>query len=113
MTSYSPERHDEAQQTAQQPFPPPGAPMPLPGEGSARDLAYKRVKARRDFQAHLFVYLVVNLFLIGVWFVTGAGYFWPAWVLGGWGIGLVMNAWDVYMRRPISEDDVAREMSRR
>ena len=33
---------------------------------------------------------MVNAFLIGVWALTGHGYFWPAWVLGGWGIGLAL-----------------------
>ena len=37
---------------------------------------------------------------------------WPAWVTGGWGIGLVLNFWDVYMRAPITDADVDREMAR-
>jgi hypothetical protein len=28
----------------------------------------------------------------------------------GWGIGISLNAWDTYMRHPITEDDVQREM---
>ena len=51
--------------------------------------------------------------LIGIWAVTGAGYFWPVWVLLGWGVGVVLNAWDVYFRRPITEADVDRELQRR
>ena len=39
-------------------------------------------------------------------------YFWPAWVLLGWGVGLVLNVWDVYFRRPVTERDIDREMDR-
>ncbi|HEX7363767.1 MAG TPA: 2TM domain-containing protein [Dehalococcoidia bacterium] len=57
-----------------------------------REIATKRVRARRGFFWHVIVYVVVNLFLIGIWYFTGKGYFWPGWVLGGWGIGLIFNA---------------------
>ena len=76
----------------------------------ARELAYKRVKAKREFTAHLVVYLVVNAFLVAVWLLSGGGYFWPGWVMAGWGIGLVLNAWDVYGRKPITEADVEAEL---
>jgi hypothetical protein len=36
-----------------------------------------RLKQKRDFGAHLFIYLVVNGFLIGIWAFTGTGFFWP------------------------------------
>ncbi len=78
----------------------------------ARAAAVKRLTARRDFAAHLLCYVVFNAALIVVWLVTGHGYFWPAWVLGAWGVGLAMHAWDVYGRRPITEEDIRREMNR-
>jgi 2TM domain-containing protein len=77
-----------------------------------REEATKRVRKRRDLGAHIVVYVVVNAMLVGIWAFTGAGYFWPAWVLLGWGIGLVLNVWDVYFRRPITEHDIEREMER-
>jgi hypothetical protein len=43
---------------------------------------------------------------------TGAGYFWPAWVLFGWGVGSLLNGWDVYFRRPVTERDIEQEMKR-
>jgi hypothetical protein len=79
-------------------------------EPTARGLAIKRVKDKRDFTTHAVTYLVVNTFLILVWYLSGAGYFWPGWVLAGWGIGLVLNGWEVYGRKPISEADIEREM---
>jgi hypothetical protein len=86
----------------------PGSRPSTPGWEEAR----KRVEAKRSFGAHLVSYLVVNAFLIGIWAVTGGGYFWPAWVLGGWGIGLVMHFWDAHLRRPVTDADVEAELRR-
>jgi hypothetical protein len=80
--------------------------------GSEREQAIERLKKRRDFQGHLVTYVVVNAALWGIWALTGAGYPWPAWVTGGWAIGVLLNAWDVYFRTPISDAEVEREMQR-
>ena len=82
------------------------------GDRDLRDRAIARLKEKRDFGAHLFVYVVVNAFLIGIWAVTGAGFFWPVFLLFLWGMGLVLHAWDVYWRKPLSEDQVRRQMER-
>ena len=76
-----------------------------------RDAAIKRVKDKRDFRTHVVSYVVVNLFLVGVWAISGGGYFWPGWVMAGWGIGLVLHGWQTYRgERPITEEDIQREM---
>lgn len=77
-----------------------------------REAAVKRVKARHDFRSHLAVYAVVNALLVVIWAATGAGYFWPIWPIAGWGIGLLLNAWDVYYRNPITEEEIQRELDR-
>jgi fatty acid desaturase len=77
-----------------------------------RKQARQRVQKRRDLAAHVVAYVVINAMLVGVWAFTGAGYFWPAWVILGWGVGLVLNVWDVFFRRPITEADIDREMER-
>lgn len=77
-----------------------------------REEARRRVQARRDFGSHLVAYVVVNAFLVAVWAVTGGGYFWPIWVICGWGIGLVLHSWDVFVRRPVTEADVDAELHR-
>ena len=82
-------------------------------EDPLRKEAREHVQKRRDLGSHAVVYVVVNAMLIGIWAITGAGYFWPAWVLLGWGIGLVLNIWDVYFRRPVTDDDIERELKRR
>ncbi len=81
-------------------------------ETTERQGARQRVTAKRDFVSHAVAFVVVNSFLVLVWAVTGAGYFWPVWVIGAWGIGLVLHAWDVYWRRPVTEADVDRELNR-
>jgi hypothetical protein len=78
-----------------------------------RSLARERLKKRRDFSAHLFVYVVINGAIWALWVLTSdGGYPWPAWLSGLWAIGIVLNAWDVYVRRPITEDDVDHEVRR-
>jgi len=74
--------------------------------------ARKRVSDRREFGAHLVAYVVVNACLVLVWTLTGAGYFWPAWVLGLWGIGLVLHAWEAFVRRPVTDADIEAELQR-
>jgi hypothetical protein len=81
-------------------------------EDSLRQQALKRLKKKRDFQAHLITYLSVNTLLVVIWAVTGADFFWPIFPILGWGIGLLLNAWDVYGRKPISEHEIAREVDR-
>ncbi len=87
--------------------------LPTNDDQALRDLAFKRVKDRRDFQGHVVAYVVVNLVLWGVWAMTsGLGsYPWPVWVTLGWGIGVVMNWWAV-TRRPISREEVQQELDR-
>ena len=81
------------------------------GTESARKAARKRIEKRRGLQGGMVAYVVVNSFLVLVWALTGAGYFWPAWVLAGWGIGMLMGLWD-YLRGDVTEADVDAEVRR-
>jgi 2TM domain len=82
-------------------------------EQAAHDQALSQLKKRRDFHAHLLIYVLVNSFFVLIWAVINVHtFFWPIFPMAGWGIGLVMNAWDVYWRRPISEADIKREINR-
>jgi eukaryotic-like serine/threonine-protein kinase len=45
----------------------------------------------RSFKTHLTLYVLVNVFLIGIWAASGGGYFWPIWSMLGWGIGLAVH----------------------
>ena len=75
-----------------------------------RERAIARLKKKSDLRAHLFAYVVVNAMLVGIWAVTGAGFFWPIFPILGWGIGVVFNVWDVYRRDDPTEDDIRHEM---
>lgn len=77
-----------------------------------RARALNRLRKKREFGAHLFTYLVVNAFIIVIWAaIAGGGFFWPIFPLLGWGIGLVLHAWDVYRAEP-TEADIRKEMER-
>jgi hypothetical protein len=81
-------------------------------EQELRKLAVSRLKKKRDFSTHVVIYIIVNAMLVGIWAVTGAGLFWPIFPILGWGIGVGANAWDVYGRKPITEEEVQRETER-
>ncbi|MBI1418244.1 MAG: hypothetical protein GC146_13570 [Limimaricola sp.] len=81
-------------------------------EADERLAARKRLEAKRGFSIHLVVYLLVNLLLVVIWAMGGRGSFWPAYAMAGWGIGVAIHGWAVYVQRPISEDDIRREMER-
>jgi uncharacterized ion transporter superfamily protein YfcC len=74
--------------------------------------ARKRVERKRKFGADLVAYVVINAFLIIVWAASGMGYFWPAWVLAGWGMLLVLDAWNVFFCRPVTRTDIENELRR-
>lgn len=52
----------------------------------------EHVRKLRRFYTDVVIYLAVNAFLILVWALSGVGYFWPIWVIIGWGIGLGLHA---------------------
>jgi len=81
-------------------------------EEDLREQAIARLKKKRDFRTHVFMYVAVNAFLVVIWAVTSSGFFWPIFPILGWGIGVAANAWDVYGRRPIREEEIRREADR-
>jgi hypothetical protein len=54
--------------------------------------------ARTAFVIHARTYVVVNVFLVAIWAVAGGGYFWPAWVILGWGLAVVLQAMATFAR---------------
>jgi hypothetical protein len=77
-----------------------------------RAAARKRIEKRRNLQGGLVAYVVVNAFLVAVWAMTGGGYFWPAWIIAGWGVGMLLGLWD-YLRGPVTEADIDDELRRK
>jgi 2TM domain-containing protein len=81
-------------------------------EQAARDQAVQRLKKQRDFRGHLLAYLLVNTLLVVIWATTSHGFFWPAFVIVPWGLGVAANAWDVYGRQRLPEEAIQHEMER-
>ena len=78
-----------------------------------RQRAIRQVRKRRDFYGHLVAFLIVNAAVIAVWAtVSAGGFFWPIFLILGWGIGLVMNAWDVFYASYEDEGQIQREIDR-
>ena len=78
---------------------------------AARALARKRIEKRRGLQGGMVAYVVINAFLVAVWALTGRGYFWPAWIIAGWGVGMLLGLWD-YLRGPVTDADIDEELRR-
>ena len=78
---------------------------------AARALARKRIEKRRGLQGGMVAYVVINTFLVAVWAMTGRGYFWPAWIIAGWGVGMLLGLWD-YLRGPVTDADIDDELRR-
>ena len=82
-------------------------------EEDLRKQAVASLKRKAGFRQTLVAYVLVNALLIGIWAISGAGFFWPGFVLAGWGLGLAFQAYDAYGRRhTISEDEIQREAQR-
>lgn len=85
--------------------------MAAAGDATLRQQAIKRLRKRRDFYGHLLIYALVNGFLVVIWAVTDLhGFFWPVFPIVGWGIAVVLNAWDVYRRDDFTEEQIRKEV---
>jgi hypothetical protein len=80
-------------------------------EEPLREQATKQLKKKRDLQAHLIAYVIVNAFVVAIWIATGHGFFWPIFPILGWGIGVIFHVWDIYRGEP-TEDEISREISK-
>jgi hypothetical protein len=74
---------------------------PLPPSPPA--VRRRRTKPQHDFLLHLAVYVLVVVFLVFVWSQTTHEYFWPVWVIAGWGLCIVFHAMRAY--GPLADDD--------
>jgi hypothetical protein len=62
------------------------------------DALWKIAKKRSTFKLSFTIYVVINIFLVGLWYYsTGINsYFWPAWPMLGWGLGIIFQYFDAY-----------------
>ena len=71
--------------------------------------ARSRLLKKRKVRGAVVSYVIVNAVLVGIWAVTGFGYFWPGWTIFGWGLILALHASLAILRQPITELAVTRE----
>ena len=83
-----------------------------PESTDLRERALRRLKKKHEFHVHLVIYLMVNTMIVLVWAMTSHGFFWPIFILVGWGVGVVANAWDAYGGDEPTEDRISREMDK-
>jgi hypothetical protein len=99
------------------PVPPVGA-AAYPGqewEGSPQEIAERRVKQKMELWWHFGSYVIVNIFLVIVWALTGRGYPWFVWVMVGWGIGVAFHIMQYFMTikgEPSRQRMIQREMEK-
>ena len=81
-------------------------------EGDQREWVRKRLEAKRKLTTNVVVYVIVNVFLVIGWAISGRDYFWPGWVMAGWGVLLLLDASKLYLRKPITKADIDEELRR-
>jgi len=86
----------------------------MAAEEAGRKQAIRNIRRRRGLVSHAVWFIVINIIMIVIWYATGRGYFWPAWVILATGIGLVFDLWNINRRGSgeISEEDIRREMDK-
>jgi len=84
-----------------------------------RELATRRLQARKDLGLYLLIWGGVSALLLAIWTITSVGaghalYFWPVWPIAGMGIGAAAKALYAYgpPRSFITQGDVDAEVSR-
>lgn len=75
-------------------------------------VARKRAQDKVGFYVHFTIYVVVNLWLIFIWWYTGDGFPWFAIVLVLWGIGLVANFVTAFMGTGVTDRMAEREFQK-
>lgn len=81
-----------------------------------RDAARKQIKARREFWSMLAILLIVAVFLVVIWWLTGAPhYFWPAWPLMAIAVALVFSGLNAFgiINREVTEADIDAHLARK
>jgi len=60
----------------------------LPARAPVRTVAQRPRRHGDEWRG----FVAVNALLVAIWAVSGAGYFWPAWVMVWWAFALVMKS---------------------
>jgi Flp pilus assembly protein TadB len=74
-------------------------------------VARRNIGERRRLESTLVAFVAVSIFLVIAWAVSGAGYFWPGWVIAAFLLVLVLR-YARHRRRPVTQQDVDAEIER-
>ena len=87
-----------------------------PSEADYRRVAIRRLKKKRDFRSHLFIYVVLNIAFWAGWIIDGAintfEFPWPVFPTVIWGLFVLGHANDVFWKDPLREDLVQKEIEK-
>ena len=88
--------------------------QPAGDDADRRKAAEKRIASQRAFVRYLGTWAIVSIILIGIWALSGRGYFWPIWAIGGMGIAALFMALGSYgpSSGPPSEERIQAEMKK-
>ncbi|MCD9624863.1 2TM domain-containing protein [Rhabdothermincola salaria] len=75
-----------------------------------RRAAIARIKARRNLKIQAGTFALLTVVLIVIWAVAGGGFFWPVFPMIGFAFALLGQWQALQGKRPISEDEIRREM---
>ena len=81
-------------------------------DDTSRQQAIQRLHQRRGFLNYVIGAVVISLFMVVIWALSGQGYFWPIWVRGGFAIGLIFYGVNLAMNKPLTEEQIQREMQK-
>jgi hypothetical protein len=86
-------------------------------DNERRAQAIERLTQKAHYRSYLVTWAGVSLLLVAIWGATALTsghlyYFWPAWAIGGMGIGAAVKGWAIYGNRAITEDAIRAEMQR-
>ncbi len=101
-------------------------------EQQVREMAIKQIEQERRFHKHVVSYVVVSILLVIVWAISeynnasgwptdgfsessGTPHVWNIWIVYPvvvMGALLAMEAWNTYRKKPITEQEIRRQMDR-
>ena len=73
-------------------------------ESNKDEQLWRLAKKRVAFRWTLISYISTNIILIAIWFLSGRGSFWPAWVILFWGIALVMQYFRMFHLNSVEDE---------
>lgn len=79
---------------------------------SEYDLARKRVRAKKKFHKNLASYIIFSCFFIFLNLTSGTPHLWFIYPVLGWGIGIAMEYYKVYVAPDLEDQAVEEEMQR-